>query len=78
MAKAFVDKRLKAPATASYEDYSEKRVSYLGNCKYIVVGFVDSQNSFGAKIRANFSTRLSKIDKETWQLDAQISILERD
>src|SRR5690349_16527224 len=44
--EGFVDKRLKAPATADYDLSATK-----SGGKWEVVGTVDSENSFGAKIR---------------------------
>lgn len=46
--EGFADKRLKAPATADYElDASDVDGSWT------VVGTVDSENSFGAKVRSD-------------------------
>lgn len=49
----FVPARLKAPTTAKFSDVS---IGREGDSRYYtVIGNVDSQNSFGAMIRAKFS-----------------------
>jgi len=46
-----VEQKLKAPSTAKFQEFDEKLVQDLGGDKYEVSGYVDSENSFGAKIR---------------------------
>lgn len=58
MAQKFVGDRLKAPSTADFESCSRAKVvpttkGEPGTC-YTVVSYVDSQNSFGAKLRSEF------------------------
>lgn len=52
-----VKKRLKSPSTAKFPRTIEKdkHIKYLGNKEYQIVSWVDSQNSFGAMVRSNFS-----------------------
>ena len=62
MAQKFVSDRIKAPATADFELCSDAKVapkvdSDVGTC-YTVVSYVDSQNSFGAKIRTNYAAEV--------------------
>lgn len=45
----FVDKRLKAPATADYD----LTAAPSSGSQWIVTGTVDSENSFGAKVRGD-------------------------
>ena len=56
-AKDFVKENLKSPSTAEFPGVSEKdrHTTSLGGGKYKIVSWVDSQNSFGATIRTNFS-----------------------
>lgn len=61
----FVPKRLKAPATAKF---SSVTVSSSGDV-YTVAGSVDSQNSFGALIRATFSC-VVRVDGDQWVLQS--------
>lgn len=51
--EGFADKRLKAPATADY-DLSASR----SGSGWQVVGTVDSENGFGAKIRSSVTCEL--------------------
>ncbi len=57
-AQSYVKKILKAPSTADFPllDYSHFD---LGNNKHKIVSYVDSQNSFGAQVRSNYSVTLS-------------------
>lgn len=58
MAKSFVEDRLKSPSSAKFPWYSEDRVTRLDECAFLVEGYVDAQNSFGATIRTDFLLRL--------------------
>lgn len=59
-----VKKDLKSPTTAEFPGRSERvnHVNYLGDGEYKVNSWVDSQNSFGAIIRTNFSVVIVMID----------------
>ncbi len=70
MAQRQVEGRLKVPSSARFASYgSEAHAIPDGNCGFVVSGFVDSQNSFGAMLRKYFVVRL-QIDTETerWRL----------
>lgn len=56
-AEDFVEKQLKSPSTAKYPKVMEKdnHITELGNNRYKINSWVDSQNSFGATIRTRFS-----------------------
>jgi len=56
-AEDFVKQNLKSPSTADFPGVSEKdqHITNLGGGKYKIESWVDSQNSFGATIRAKFS-----------------------
>jgi hypothetical protein len=60
----FVKERLKSPSTASFPRSSEKRdyITKLGENKYLIEAWVDSQNSFGAMIRSNYSCTITFVD----------------
>lgn len=55
----FVKQRLKSPSTASFGRWFEQTcsevVAPLGNYRYAVIAFVDSQNSFGGIVRTYFT-----------------------
>lgn len=52
---------LKAPATAVFPPLDEMVVQGSGG-RYAVSGFVDSQNSYGATIRSNYSYNVEKVN----------------
>ncbi|HEY3323780.1 MAG TPA: hypothetical protein VGP72_25235 [Planctomycetota bacterium] len=54
-AEIYVQRFLKARSSAKFPWYSRSYVPPLGDSKYAVAAYVDSQNSFGAMIRNNFT-----------------------
>lgn len=75
MAQFYVKACLKSPSTADFGglwggDYQNPKtqVRYLGNNEYLVIGWVDSQNSFGATVRTNFSLKLKHKWGDRWDL----------
>ncbi|MFE0142190.1 hypothetical protein [[Kitasatospora] papulosa] len=75
MCEDFVKQRLKSPGTAEFPgvtdgDYAKTTVlSDVKPWKYKVTGVVDSQNSFGATVRSNYTCTTSTKDDDTWTLD---------
>jgi len=63
----FVQERLKAPSSADFPWYSEEYVSVRGET-YWVSSYVDSQNSFGAKIRSHYICEVTPGIGELWDL----------
>lgn len=53
-AKHIVEASLKAPSTAKFCQLTDATVTHLGNGEYMVEGWVDAENSFGAMLRNNF------------------------
>lgn len=70
MAISFMEKQLKAPATAKFASKDASNIYKLGDNLYEVNSYVDAQNSFGALIRTSF-TIVVKDEGETWQLISQ-------
>jgi hypothetical protein len=64
----FVGKRLKAPSTADFQSYDESGVVVESSNSFTVHGYVDAQNSFGAKLRSNYTCRLHTSSSQ-WLLD---------
>lgn len=64
----FVKKDLKSPKSADFPFGGYRHVAYLGNKRYKVVSYVDSQNSFGAMIRTNFKGIITRINNG-WKLE---------
>ena len=68
-AQIFVERNLKSPSTASFGSQSaQSQVKQLGGNKYRVHGWVDSQNGFGATVRAHFSLVVKDQGGGTWDL----------
>jgi len=61
--RQFVEKRLKAPSTADFSNESEKSVKKINDTTFLVTGYVDSENSFSAKLRNNYSCKIVFFDK---------------
>ena len=61
---------LKAPATAKFPDFDEMVVNGSDG-HYSVSGFVDSQNSYGAIIRSNYTYNVEKDFNGKWKCTNQ-------
>lgn len=61
---------LKAPATAKFPGFEEMIVNGSGG-HYSVSGFVDSQNSYGASIRSNYTYNVEKDSFGKWKCTDQ-------
>ena len=75
-AKNYVKTVLKSPSTADFP-FLERTTRNLGNGRYEVSSYVDSQNSFGAEIRSNWTVTLQytngdSADQRNWQLEKLI------
>lgn len=59
-ARDFVKKRLKSPSSAKFPDSQQKvdDTEYIGDNTYKIRSYVESQNSFGAMIRTDFSCKI--------------------
>lgn len=74
LAEQFVKDRLKAPSTAKFQSCEDRSVSGAG--PYTVRGWVDSENSFGAMLRSNYSVTLTAIGDDRYRA-SDISLTER-
>lgn len=54
MSQKFVKGALRAPSSASFPSRPTAS-SKKAECKFLIRGYVDSQNGFGAMIRSNYS-----------------------
>lgn len=57
-AEEFVKRELLAPSTAEFCPTRDYLITDLGDETFLISGYVDSQNGFGAQIRTNFSITL--------------------
>lgn len=62
IAKKIVKENLKSPSTAKFCSILQASISNSGN-SYTVIGWVDSENSFGATLRTNFIVTYSAIKR---------------
>ena len=60
IAQKIVKENLKSPSTAKFCSILQASISNSGN-SYTVIGWVDSENSFGATLRTNFIVTYSAI-----------------
>ena len=64
-----VQSRLKAPASAKFDDARvSTAVDPAGGWTFHVEGSVDSQNAFGAMLRARYGCLVATTDGETWRM----------
>lgn len=59
--RSFVTKNLKAPSTAEFplSNADGVRITRLASGRWLVVGFVDAQNGFGAMLRHDFTCEMT-------------------
>lgn len=69
-AKQFVEQRLKAPSTAKWQDSADVAVAKVAGSKnkWLVQGYVDSQNSYGAMLRMQYWATMNKKTDGSWSL----------
>lgn len=65
----FVKQRLKSPVTADFPFGGHRDVEALGDNRYLVNSYVDSQNSFGAQVRTRFSGVITETPTG-WKLES--------
>lgn len=72
VSKGFVRQKLKAPSTAKFPSpwkfSTEDNVKYNGGGVYIVSGYVDSENAFGAMVRTRFNAKVKQNSQHSWDL----------
>lgn len=65
----FVRDRLKAPKTADFAEYKDEGTSVLKyGSAFVVNGYVDAENSFGANIRTQYVCTVKPVGGHRWQL----------
>lgn len=68
MARQYIEKSLKAPGSAKFQDCFEVNIQDLGGDKFKVSGYVDSQNAFGAMLRNYYVVQMKYTGDKKWQL----------
>ncbi|WP_018254023.1 hypothetical protein [Salinispora mooreana] len=64
MCEQFIERELRAPATAEYTDPTTRK----DGATYTVNGAVDSENGFGAKIRSEYNCIVTDSGDDKWTL----------
>jgi hypothetical protein len=63
----FVKRQLKSPSSADFPSYDETKVKVVDRNTFEIVSYVDSENSFGAKLRSSYYCMAKyNPDKDTW------------
>ena len=73
MSQQYVKDKIKSPSTAKFQKcitakHGGVQVVYVGNQTYNTLGYVDTQNSFGAIVRIEYVTQITDNQDETWSL----------
>ncbi len=63
-----VEQQLKSPSSAEFP-FGEGTVTKVDNDTFIVTSYVDSQNSFGAMIRTNYSCQVTLTGEDSYTCD---------
>lgn len=71
-AKFYVNKQLKAPATADYPMYDKNFVTHH-NDSYTVSAYVDAENSFGVKGRLYYTVTMERDGKDWINVNVNLS-----
>jgi len=64
MCEEFIERKLKAPGSAEYPEPTTTK----DGATYTVVGSVDSQNSFGAQVRNDYTCVIRSEGDDKWTL----------
>ena len=59
----YVEDNLKSPSTAKFCKYTDATVMRVGEDEYVIHGYVDAQNSFGATVRQDWTVSLFLTEK---------------
>jgi hypothetical protein len=71
-AKFYVNKQLKAPATADYPMYDKNFITHH-NDSYTVSSYVDAENSFGVKGRLYYTVTMERDGKDWINVNVNLS-----
>lgn len=69
MAEQFVKDKLKSPGSAKFQSFSDQNITDIGDGRYTIAAWVDSQNSFGALIRTKYICTVKYAGDDKWQLE---------
>lgn len=66
MSNKCVENHLIAPSTAAFCSITDATIVDLGNGRFRVSGYVDSQNAYGSMIRTHYTCELEYIGDDEW------------
>lgn len=66
----FVKDRLLAPASAKFSPDAETKTVSLGDDRWTVTGYVDSQNVYGAMLRNRYTCTVKYLGKDTYRAES--------
>ena len=66
--ESHVKSKLVSPGSAKFPLLHHQLVEYLGDNRYSLGSYVDSQNGFGASLRTNFYCTIKKVGSE-WEIE---------
>ena len=66
MSQEFVKKRLVSPGSAKFP-WFDRTVMKTGPDRYVVRGYCDSQNKFGALLRTDYVCQMEYLGDDKWQ-----------
>jgi hypothetical protein len=70
MSKEFVLRELMSPASADFPWFQRSFAVDLGQGRYRISSYVDSQNSFGAMLRTQYECTLKFTSPDSWALES--------
>ena len=70
MAEKFVAESLKSPGSAKFQPPADQNIKYLGEGRYSIRAWVDSQNSFGALVRTHYGCIVKYDGDHRWTLES--------
>ena len=68
----FLQPQLKSPSSAKFPSNSDYEVTEISDNIYRVIGYVDSQNGFGAMVRTHFVSEVQIIGNITVLKDIEV------
>ena len=78
MAQNFIEPHLKSPSTADYGwQTSEECVTDMGDGRFVVKGWVDAQNAFGATVRSEFVVDFTIDSQGNGELNKPLKLVQR-
>ncbi len=69
-ATEFVRRDLVSPSSAEFAGYDKDKVRKIDENRFIVRGYFDASNSFGAKLRKTYMCQIRYLGNDEWRLES--------